>query len=60
MCIYLYTRRARTPGWPFFVGTTSLVVCHNQHIHSHKVFKQVARRGKTSMGWFYGLMTLNY
>lgn len=30
------------------------MVCHNRRIHSHKVFKQVARRGKTSMGWFYG------
>jgi hypothetical protein len=30
------------------------VVCHNRRIHSHKLFKQVARRGKTSMGWFYG------
>ncbi len=37
-----------------FVDATSLVVCHNRRIHNHKVFKAVARRGKTSMGWFYG------
>jgi IS5 family transposase len=30
------------------------VVCHNRRIHSHRVFKKVARRGKPSMGWFYG------
>ena len=30
------------------------MVCHNRRIHSHKVFQQVARRGKTSMGGFYG------
>ena len=53
MCIYLHTRRGENTGIAF-VDATSLVVCHNQRIHSHKVFKQVARRGKTSMGWFYG------
>ena len=30
------------------------MVCHNRRIHSHKVFKKIARRGKTSVGWFYG------
>ena len=53
MCIYLHTRRGEDTGIAF-VDATSLVVCHNRRIHSHKVFKQVARRGKTSMGWFYG------
>lgn len=37
-----------------FVDSTSLKVCHNLRIHSHKVFEGVARRGKNSMGWFYG------
>ncbi len=53
MCIYLHTRRGTDTGIAF-IDATSLVVCHNRRIHSHKVFKQVARRGKTSMGWFYG------
>ncbi len=29
-------------------------VCHNRRIHSHKVFKGIAERGKSSTGWFYG------
>jgi hypothetical protein len=29
-------------------------VCHNRRIAAHKVFAGWARRGKTSMGWFYG------
>ena len=37
-----------------FVDSTSLDVCLNQRIHSHKVFAGLAKRGKTSMGWFYG------
>jgi hypothetical protein len=53
MCIYLHTRRGADTGIAF-IDATSLVVCHNRRIHSHKVFKKVARRGKTSMGWFYG------
>ena len=53
LCIYLHTRRGQNTGIAL-IDSTSLVVCHNRRIHSHKVFKQVARRGKTSMGWFYG------
>jgi hypothetical protein len=37
-----------------FVDSTTLSVCRNQRIRAHKVFKGVAARGKTSMGWFYG------
>jgi len=37
-----------------FIDSTSLCVCKNQRILSHKVFKEIAARGKTSMGWFYG------
>jgi hypothetical protein len=38
-----------------FVDSTPLKVCHNARIHSHKVFEGIARRGKTSVGWFFGL-----
>lgn len=37
-----------------FVDSTLLTVCHNRRIHSHQVFKKLAKRGKTSTGWFYG------
>lgn len=37
-----------------FIDSTSLDVCLNQRIHSHKVFAGLAERGKTSTGWFYG------
>jgi transposase len=33
---------------------TPLAVCDNKRIPRHKVFKNKAERGKTSMGWFYG------
>jgi hypothetical protein len=37
-----------------FIDSTALPVCHNKRIHSHKVFKKIAKRGKTTMGYFYG------
>jgi hypothetical protein len=39
----------------YFADSTKLAVCHNRRIHRHKVFAGLAARGKTSMGWFYGL-----
>lgn len=38
-----------------YIDSTALAVCNNKRIHSHKVLKKIAKRGKTSMGWFYGL-----
>lgn len=37
-----------------FIDSTALSVCDNHRIHNHKVFAQLAQRGKGSMGWFYG------
>jgi transposase len=37
-----------------FLDSTSLDVCLNQRIASHKVFAGLAGRGKTSTGWFFG------
>lgn len=39
----------------YIVDSKHLKVCHNRRIHSHKVFKGIAQRGKTSVGWFYGI-----
>jgi len=36
-----------------FIDSTSLDVCLNQRISSHKVFARLAERGKTSKGWFF-------
>jgi hypothetical protein len=53
LCGYLQSRKGRCSGVSF-VDSTSLKVCHNRRIHSHKVFRGCARRGKTSVDWFYG------
>lgn len=47
-------RMGRQTG-TYYVDSGKLVVCHNLRIHSHKVFEGLAKRGKTSTGWFFGL-----
>lgn len=37
-----------------FVDSTKLQVCHNKRISRNKVFRRLAKRGKTTTGWFYG------
>ena len=37
-----------------FVDSTVLTVCHVRRISSHRVFGKMAKRGKTSTGWFFG------
>lgn len=53
LCVYLQQRKGQATGLAF-IDAISLAVCHNRRIYSHKGFKKIARRGKTSMGWFYG------
>lgn len=53
LAVYLESRKAECSGISF-VDSTSLAVCHNRRIHAHKVFTGLAKRGKTSVGWFYG------
>jgi hypothetical protein len=37
-----------------FIDATSIKVCHNLRIRSHKVFAGSAARDKSSTGWYYG------
>ncbi|QTL39719.1 IS982 family transposase [Xenorhabdus budapestensis] len=53
LCRYLTQLKGKTTGIAF-IDSTSLRVCHNVRIPRHKVFEGVAKRGKTSMGGFYG------
>lgn len=37
-----------------FIDSFCLKVSHIRRASSHKVFKNIAQKGKTSVGWFYG------
>ncbi|MCH8874715.1 IS982 family transposase, partial [candidate division KSB1 bacterium] len=54
LTIYLKTCRSGKCSGISFVDSTPLKVCHNKRIGSNKVFADIAQRGKTSMGWFFG------
>jgi Transposase DDE domain len=43
-----------TPTTANYIDSTKIVVCHNRRIRRNKVFKGLAARGMSSMGWFYG------
>jgi transposase len=53
LCAYLNSRFGQCSGISF-VDSLPLAVCHNRRIHSHRVFAEMARRGKSSVDWFYG------
>lgn len=53
LCAYLVSCYGKCSGISF-IDSTPLAVCHNRRIHSHRVFKDIAQRGKSSVGWFFG------
>lgn len=53
LAAYLRSLFGRCKGVSF-IDSTALKVCHNRRIHQHQVFAPVAKRGKTSMDWFFG------
>jgi transposase len=53
LCVYLKHCFGACSGISF-IDATSLKVCHNRRIRRHRVFKEIAARGKTSMDWFFG------
>ena len=53
LAVYLQTQLGTCTGISF-VDSTTITVCKNARIAQHRVFRVDARRGKTSVGWFYG------
>jgi hypothetical protein len=39
----------------YYVDSSCLPVCHLKREKQHKTFDQIANKGKTSVGWFFGL-----
>src|SRR4051794_32065945 len=53
LTVFLLTRMGRKTGL-YYIDSTPLPVCHPRRINRHKVFAGLAKRGKTSTGWFFG------
>lgn len=50
----LYLNQINCKDTVFYLDSTPLSVCENRYICSHKVMKDVASRGKSTKGWFFG------
>ena len=53
LCSFLQSRKGSVTGIAF-IDSTPLAVCHNRRINRHRTFQGIAKRGKTSVGWFFG------
>ena len=45
---------SKATGIYYVDSSAALAVCHNKRIRSNKVFKGLAKIGRTTMGWFFG------
>jgi hypothetical protein len=39
----------------YYIDGSCLPVCHLKRQHMHKTFKEIAKFGRTSVGWFFGV-----
>lgn len=53
LAAYLLSRAGKHTGL-YYIDSTTLRVCHNKRIYRNKVFRGIAKRSKSTMGWFYG------
>jgi Transposase DDE domain len=53
MCAFIEVLKGECTGLSI-IDATPLIVCHNKRIFKHKVFEGIAKRGKSTMGWFFG------
>ena len=50
---YLHQAKGKVTGISF-IDSTIIKVCHIKRCSSNKVFKNIAKKGKSTIGWFFG------
>ena len=53
MVFFAHSRCGKCTGISF-ADSATIDVCDSHRIQQHRVFKDIAQRGKSSTGWFYG------
>ena len=49
----VFSKRGKSSGISF-VDSTTISVCHNKRSNRNKVFAGIAKKSKSTMGWFFG------
>ena len=52
-CVLMHSLTGDQTGI-YVADSTKIAVCHNLRISRNRVFADLAKRGKTTTGWFYG------
>ena len=53
LCCFLQTLKGDETGL-YFIDSTTLSVCHHKRGNRNKTFKGLAKKSKSTMGWFFG------
>lgn len=53
LMLFLDSKLGKSTGISF-IDSTPIKICHNKRINRNKTFEGLAKRGKSTMGWFYG------
>lgn len=53
LCLFIHFQQKNFTGI-YFIDSTTLSVCHHKRASSNRVFKGLAKKSKSTMGWFYG------
>jgi hypothetical protein len=54
LVVFLKLKRLVKSDKITFIDSTKIAICKNKRIKANRVFKGLAERGKSTMGWFYG------
>lgn len=53
MCFFIHAQQKSETGI-YFIDSTVIKACHVKRASSNKVFKGIAKKSKSTMGWFFG------
>jgi len=53
LCVFLQTLTGEKTGI-YFIDSTILKACHIKREKQHRVFNRIAKKAKSTMGWFFG------
>ena len=52
--IFFIQSQAKTKTGIYFIYSTTISVCHVKRANRNKVFKGLAKKSKSTMGWYFG------